>query len=162
MSEGIPRKPLILRNRLSASIKPVAHQRRFIEPSLHRLTRPVSLAVAEKADSMGLVVCRWMAKSGSIPRRVMVMVSSSPSRRLRAASGAIRSSQAASVLRRFDLGPELGGHVSFDVSLLVSPATLHDATRAPQRRDRLAQSLRPIDHEQRGHAGRKAAVDQVA
>ena len=95
MSNGNARWPLIRRNLLSARSRPATHHRRRMSPSRQRVTRAVTRRVTDSADSMGLVVANVRRNAPARPSRTTVSVSSSPSRRLDAASGLIRSSQRA-------------------------------------------------------------------
>jgi len=75
------------RNERSASSIPAATQRFFMLPSFQRVTRPVVRRATEIIDSMQLVLVSVLAKVPVMPRRRTVNMSSSPSRRLAAASG---------------------------------------------------------------------------
>ena len=95
ISNGNARWPLIRRNLLSAA-RPATHQRRRMSPSRQApVTRAVTRHITDSADSMGLVVANVRRNAPARPSRTTVSVSSSPSRRLDAASGLIRSSQRA-------------------------------------------------------------------
>jgi hypothetical protein len=87
---GIARRPFSLRNLDSARSRPAAHQRFRMSPSRHRVTRAVTHRVTLNADSIGLVVDSVRRSAADTSNRTTVNVSSSPSRRLAAASGLIR------------------------------------------------------------------------
>lgn len=61
-------------------------------PGRQSSTRPVTSSTVEKQESMGLVVAKLRRSSGPTPSRCIVSVPSSPSSRLRAALGLMRSS----------------------------------------------------------------------
>ena len=94
-SVGMARWPLTRRNLDSARSRPAAHQRFRISPSRHQVTRAVTRRVTLRADSIGLVVANVRRSAPDTPKRTTVSVSSTPSRRLTAASGLIRISQVA-------------------------------------------------------------------
>jgi hypothetical protein len=77
----------------SARARPAATQRRAWSPFRQRFTRWDTPSCREKADSMTLVLCRLLRRSGCSPSRRQVRVSSRPSRRLAAASVAPESSR---------------------------------------------------------------------
>src|SRR4051794_7152411 len=90
------RWPLTRRNCLPASIMPAAHQRSAICPSRQRLTLLAWVRQMLIMLSTALVERNVRASVGGTFRRSTVRVSASPSRKLAAAPGWVRSSSAAS------------------------------------------------------------------
>jgi hypothetical protein len=83
--------PLIRLNFFSARRRAATAHRCTMPPSLHRFTRPVTVRVTEKHDSIGLVEHSVFLSKPVIPIRCTVNVFSSPSFRLAAALGFNRS-----------------------------------------------------------------------
>jgi len=78
---------MVLRKCFSVSSAAAAVHRKHISPERQCVTRPVRPSTPESELSITLVVAKHLRSLGDSPRRLMVKVSSIPSRRLAAAFG---------------------------------------------------------------------------